>query len=79
MSTGPSKARYAEHLATSGRWQSLRAQLMERSGGICECCSQALATQAHHLRYHRWGAESIDDLLHVCRECHTLLHGGERP
>lgn len=51
----------------------VRRELRERSGGICEKCHYALASQAAHLE-RRWrlkGLTTVKDLAHLCIECHT--------
>lgn len=52
-----------------------RAALEERSGGVCERCQQARATDAHHIVLRsRGGDHSLDNLGHLCHACHMLLH-----
>lgn len=46
----------------------------------CELCMIAVFVggnvpwHVHHISYERLGAETDDDLLHVCSPCHNLIH-----
>lgn len=60
----------------SAEWQSKRAQVIARSGGVCESCGKARGLDVHHKTYARLTDERLDDLMHVCRPCHEAIHGG---
>ena len=60
---------YGVYMA-SREWALKKRAVRERSGGICERCKKAPATQVHHLTYERLYRELLSDLLHVCRPCH---------
>lgn len=49
----------------------VRKQLYERSGGFCERCGRYGGLQAAHIT-RRWKLDktTVDDLLHLCVECH---------
>jgi hypothetical protein len=55
-------------------------QLHERSGGQCEVIVQGYrcnggAKDPHHvLPKGRGGKNTLDNLLHICRWCHRLIH-----
>lgn len=57
--------------------------LHARSGGVCEICGRAEATEIHHRKYRsRGGGHNIENLLHVCgmgnaSGCHGRCHSGE--
>lgn len=57
--------------------------LLARSGGVCEICGRAEATEIHHRKYRsRGGGHNIENLLHVCgmgnaSGCHGRCHSGE--
>ncbi len=55
----------------------MKRLVKERSGGTCERCTKARATEVHHTTYHRLGFEHMDDLQHVCPQCHGRCHGGK--
>ena len=51
-----------------------------RSGGVCEGCGRAPATEKHHRKYRsRGGKDTVDNLLHLCgwgnhTGCHGIAH-----
>lgn len=49
--------------------------LKERSGGVCERCEKALATERAHLtgRPHIDHKTAVTDLIHLCTPCHDWL------
>jgi hypothetical protein len=56
--------------------QKARAILAERSEGVCEVCSSARATNAHHRRgLGQGGTWTPSNLLHVCGTGTTGCHG----
>lgn len=69
-------AEYATYLA-SDKWQELRASVMSRSQGQCELCEERSADDVHHLTYQSIGNEKLEELIAVCRECHSAIHGKE--
>lgn len=58
------------------RW--LRSALVLRSAGKCERCRKRRARHMHHLTYERKGWERLQDVLHVCPQCHQKEHGTGR-
>ena len=51
-----------------------RRLVAERSGGICEICSQARATDWHHRRNRSQGGTWVAaNGLHLCRPCHRMV------
>ncbi|MFS0858310.1 hypothetical protein [Paenibacillus taichungensis] len=55
--------------------KSVDKSLKKRSGGVCEACGEARATERAHLT----GRKQLDhrtevyDLAHLCKECHVML------
>lgn len=47
-----------------------RQQLHERSGGCCERCGKKAAHAAHVTRRWKLQQTTVDDLIHLCIECH---------
>lgn len=51
-----------------------------RSGGVCEACGAARASEVHHRKYRsRGGTDDVWNLLHLCgwgnhTGCHGLAH-----
>jgi len=54
---------------------SVREQVMERSGGICEICKQRPAVHMHHAVFRRHvKVGTINIALHLCEACHEVCH-----
>lgn len=51
-----------------------RPVVRERSGGMCERCGRERATDMHHRKLRRHGDHAPANLVHLCRECHNLVH-----
>ncbi|MFS2325012.1 hypothetical protein U2P60_06275 [Brucella sp. H1_1004] len=58
----------------SDEWREKRQLVFKRSGGMCEGCGSATATQVHHLTYEHAKAEFLFELVAVCDACHDRLH-----
>lgn len=65
---------YHEVYLKSAHWKRMKRLVAERSGGTCERCTKARATEVHHTTYQRLGFEHMDDLQHVCPQCHGRWH-----
>lgn len=66
---------YAEYLKHP-TFLAVRAQVMQRAGGICEVCHTARATQVHHLKYPKWGTFDVpENMVAICYPCHCTAHG----
>jgi hypothetical protein len=66
-------ALYQEYLA-SQEWKIKREQRLRIDGYRCifSCSSQEL--HVHHIHYSNVGNENMDDLITVCKDCHSLIH-----
>ena len=58
----------------SEEWGNKRADVLARDDEKCEHCGGYFYLHVHHLTYERVGAESLDDLLTLCRSCHEAVH-----
>lgn len=57
---------------------SVRKQIEKRSGGVCEYCGKARATQKHHiLPKGRHGRGLATNGMDMCYECHKIPHDDE--
>lgn len=62
---------------------AVREAIAERSGGVCEACGQARATNVHHRLYKsRGGRGTVTNGLALCgmgntSGCHGLAHTGD--
>jgi len=44
---------------------------------LCECCHK-VATDLHHIKYKsRGGGDEVENIISLCRKCHTLAHNEE--
>jgi hypothetical protein len=59
----------------SREWGLKREAVHRRSGGICERCKRNPGAAVHHLTYARLFNEPLEDLWHLCHECHDFIHG----
>ena len=55
-------------------WEVLKAEVIIRSGGICEKCNVNMFYAPHHLTYKRVGNEKPEDVIGVCDDCHKKAH-----
>lgn len=75
LSRGPVKPRCAEVTAAE---REARRVVTARSGGLCEGCGQAAATDwSHRIGRGVGGPWCPSNGLHLCRACHGVV--GERP
>lgn len=58
----------------SRAWYTRKQALALRSQGKCERCGFGRYQVAHHLTYRHFGAEFLNELLAVCKDCHQFLH-----
>ena len=57
-------------------WQIRRDAYVSRYGPACEVCGNSIdGLDVHHLTYERLGVELDDDLMGLCRLCHSAVHG----
>ncbi len=62
---------YAEYLQTE-HWSEVRLAAIRRYLNQCLCGKDA--KDAHHVNYDRKGFERPEDVVALCRECHTRWH-----
>lgn len=60
---------YERYIHSAG-WRQLAKNRLETDDYICPVCGGE-ATDVHHLTYERFGHESLDDLVSLCRKCHN--------
>ena len=66
------KAEYDDYLK-SDRWKYL-TQAIRRAVKACEMCSFPYELNVHHKTYKRVGNERREDLIVLCRSCHSRHH-----
>jgi 5-methylcytosine-specific restriction endonuclease McrA len=53
-------------------------KLLKDKKGICQICGKKGATEKHHIKSKGSGGDDIEEnLIEVCRICHTKIHTGE--
>ena len=57
--------------------QWLRRKVLARDGHRCRCCGSRHSLHMHHIIwFSRGGKTRFDNLVTLCRGCHTLVHAG---
>lgn len=53
-------------------------KLLKDKKGICQICGKKTSTEKHHKKSKGSGGDDIEEnLIEVCRICHTKIHTGE--
>nr|DAQ65699.1 MAG TPA: AcrIIC3 protein [Caudoviricetes sp.] len=53
-------------------------KLLKDKKGVCEVCGRKGATEKHHKKSKGSGGDDTEEnLIEVCRICHTKIHTGE--
>lgn len=71
------RAEYHEYLE-SDHWKDLRRAVLRRAKNKCQMCGSKYRLDVHHNSYANLGHEHPDDLIVLCRRCHSLHHGKEK-
>jgi hypothetical protein len=67
---------YAEYLRTD-HWQQVRLRALAFAGRRCQLCNGGdVVLDVHHRRYTNLGCEEMDDVIVLCRPCHSHFHRG---
>ena len=58
------------------RYKAARAGALRRSRGVCQACGRRAAETTHHwaLEYPDPDAITADDLIGLCRPCHSIIN-----
>jgi uncharacterized protein with PIN domain len=64
---------YKTYLKTE-HWRELRADASTKAGHRCQVCNKKGLIDVHHRTYERLGAEKLEDVIVLCRECHSIFH-----
>ena len=74
VSQTDSREEYKTYLR-SEQWRNLKASAIERADYKCELCGKPYKS-VHHVKYpKRYEDDHIDNLVVICDQCHTKLHG----
>lgn len=53
-------------------------KLLKDKKGVCELCGRKGQTEKHHIKTKGSGGDDTkENLIEVCRVCHTKIHAGE--
>jgi ATP-dependent DNA helicase RecQ len=56
-------------------YESLRQQILRRDGWRCQSCGTMANLEVHHRKFRSHsGADSEENLITLCTECHSILH-----
>lgn len=60
-------------------WNGVKAEVLARSGGVCELCTLRPVVDAHHAfgGKNRRSHQSVRSVIAVCRRCHDGIGGPE--
>ena len=68
---------YYDYLDTP-EWKRKRLERLKFDDFRCQRCGTAKGLQVHHINYeHRGDTEEFDDLITLCKRCHTFIHGND--
>ena len=57
-------------------YEALRQQVLRRDGWRCQSCGAMSNLEVHHKEFRsQSGDDSEENLITLCRSCHTLAHG----
>jgi 5-methylcytosine-specific restriction endonuclease McrA len=58
---------------SSAAWYSKREQRRAMDKNRCRTCGSNENLEVHHVTYERFGNESMEDLITLCKECHGAV------
>lgn len=64
---------YSDYLQTE-EWARKRLAVWLRDSKRCRICNSNKGIQVHHRDYSNIGNEPLNDLVTLCRDCHSLFH-----
>lgn len=64
---------YQEYLKTD-HWQNVRRQSLIEANYKCRVCNRNDILHVHHTTYERLGCELPEDVLSLCKTCHSKFH-----
>ena len=58
----------------SRKWKNKRNAVLQRDKYKCKKCGSKKNLQVHHLTYEHFKHEPLEDLVTLCRNCHSKIH-----
>ena len=59
----------------SDAWFARTEKVRKRNKGVCECCKMRFGQVVHHRTYEHLGEEKDHELIHLCLDCNSMVHG----
>ena len=57
-------------------YEALRQEILRRDNWRCQLCGAMTNLEVHHQRFRsQMGEDAEYNLITLCHECHTMLHG----
>ena len=64
---------YASYLKTE-HWRHFRDEVIKHYDGKCAVCNSEKDLNVHHRSYKNRGRETFNDVVLLCRDCHSKIH-----
>ena len=58
----------------SSKWFKIRKKVLKRDSYMCQACMSKNNLDVHHITYEYTGEEVLENLVAICRDCHSELH-----
>lgn len=68
---------YREYLQ-SPHWQGIKEYALLRANYRCQLCNSTGLLDVHHRTYENKGVEDHNDVIALCRRCHSKFHDKEQ-
>lgn len=68
--------KYRDYLETP-EWKEKRLLVLARDGYRCMVCTAKKFLDVHHKTYDRLFKEPLEDLVTLCRRCHSKFHDND--
>lgn len=70
----PHKAFSYEDYLNTDHWQRFRLEALNKANARCQLCCSKEHLNVHHNNYQNLWNEQFDDVIVLCRSCHTKFH-----
>lgn len=67
------KGEYSQYLR-SEHWKEFKIRCRRAGMNFCKVCGIGDEIHLHHQTYERIGAELLEDVVPLCKDCHKQLH-----
>ncbi len=66
-------SKFREYIS-SKEWKELKEERLKKDNYKCVLCKSQERLTCHHLTYKRIFKEEINDLISLCKKCHSRIH-----